>query len=192
MDFADTPQIIAGCLAGDEDAIERLVQQYQAGVFRLALSVLVDPLEANEAAQDTFIAALRALGNYQDKSTFKAWLYTIALNTSRSRLRKRKAAQRLRNTLQALFKIQAQKTPTAEDAVIQNEKEAALWSAMEKLGEKHRIPIVLRYFQDLSTAEIAEILQINEGTVFSRLHNGRERLRVELEKQAGFTGEHYD
>lgn len=192
MDFADTPQIIAGCLAGDEDAIERLVQQYQAGVFRLALSVLDDPLEANEAAQDTFIAALRALGNYQDKSTFKAWLYTIALNTSRSRLRKRKAAQRLRNTLQALFKIQAQKTPTAEDAVIQNEKEAALWSAMEKLGEKHRIPIVLRYFQDLSTAEIAEILQINEGTVFSRLHNGRERLRVELEKQAGFTGEHYD
>ncbi len=125
MDFADTPQIIAGCLAGDEDAIERLVQQYQAGVFRLALSVLDDPLEANEAAQDTFIAALRALGNYQDKSTFKAWLYTIALNTSRSRLRKRKAAQRLRNTLQALFKIQAQKTPTAEDAVIQNEKEAA-------------------------------------------------------------------
>ncbi len=192
MDFADTPQIIAGCLAGDEGAIERLVQQYQAGVFRLALSVLDDPLEANEAAQDTFIAALRALGNYQDKSTFKAWLYTIALNTSRSRLRKRKAAQRLRNTLQALFKIQAQKTPTAEDAVIQNEKEAALWSAMEKLGEKHRIPIVLRYFQDLSTAEIAEILQINEGTVFSRLHNGRVRLRVELEKQAGFTGEHYD
>ncbi len=63
---------------------------------------------------------------------------------------------------------------------------------MEKLGEEHRIPIVLRYFQDLSTAEIAEILQINEGTVFSRLHNGRERLRVELEKQAGFTGEHYD
>jgi RNA polymerase sigma-70 factor (ECF subfamily) len=190
MDFADTPQIIAGCLAGDEGAIERLVQQYQAGVFRLALSVLDDPLEANEAAQDTFIAALRALGNYQDKSTFKAWLYTIALNTSRSRLRKRKAAQRLRNTLQALFKVQAQKTPTAEDAVIQSEKEAALWGAMEKLGEKHRIPILLRYFQDLSTAEIAEILQINEGTVFSRLHNGRERLRVELEKQAGFTGEY--
>jgi RNA polymerase sigma-70 factor (ECF subfamily) len=191
MDFADTPQIIAGCLAGDEHAIERLIQTYQTGVFRLALSVLDDPLEANEAAQDTFIAALGALGNYQDKSTFKAWLYTIALNISRSRLRKRKIAERLKNALQALFRVQVQKTPTAEDAVIQNEKEAAVWQALETLGEKHRVPVVLRYFHDLSTAEIAEVLQINEGTVFSRLHTARERLRVELEKQARFTGDYH-
>ena len=189
MDCADTPQMLAGCLAGDEYAIERLIQTYQAGVFRLALSVLDDPLEANEAAQDTFIAALGALGHYQDKSTFKAWLYTIALNVSRSRLRKRKTAERLKNTLQALFKVQAQKTPTAEDAVIQNEKEAAVWQALETLGEKHRLPVVLRYFHDLSTAEIAEIMQISEGTVFSRLHTARERLRVEIKKQAGFSGD---
>lgn len=189
MDSTDTPQILAGCLAGDERAIERLVAEYQAGVFRLALSVLDDPLEANEAAQDTFIAALKALENYHEQATFRAWLYTIALNISRSRLRKRKTLQRLSNTLQGLFRIQAQKTPSTEEAVIQNEQEAALWRALETLGEKHRLPIVLRYFHDLSTAEIAAILQINEGTVFSRLHNARERLRVELETQPGFTGD---
>ena len=187
MDFADTSQVIAGCLAGDEQAIERLIQQYQTGVFRLALSILDDPLEANEAAKDTFIAALGSLEKYQERSTFKAWLYTIALNISRSRLRKRKTAERLKNALQGLFKIQAQKTPSAEEAVIQSEKEAALWRALEKLGEEHRIPIVLRYFHDLSTAEIADILQINEGTVFSRLHTARERLRMELE----LSGEKY-
>jgi RNA polymerase sigma-70 factor, ECF subfamily len=82
MDFNETPRVIAGCIAGDERAIEQLIQLYQTGVFRLALSVLDDPLEANEAAQDTFIAALGALGNYQDQATFKAWLYTIALNVA--------------------------------------------------------------------------------------------------------------
>jgi RNA polymerase sigma-70 factor, ECF subfamily len=189
MDFTDTPQIIAGCRAGDEQAIERLILQYQTGVFRLALSVLDDPAEANEAAQDTFIAALGALEHYQDRSTFKAWLYTIALNISRSRLRKRKAAERLKTTLQGLFRVQAQKTPSAEEILIQNEKESALWKALGKLDEKHRLPIMLRYFQELSTVEIAEILQINEGTVFSRLHNGRERLRIELQMQAWFTGD---
>jgi RNA polymerase sigma-70 factor (ECF subfamily) len=183
MDDTDTPQIISGCLAGDEGAIERLILLYQTGVFRLALSVLGDPLESNEAAQDTFIAALGALKNYQDKSNFKSWLYTIALNISRSRLRKRKTAEKLRSALQALFRIQTQKTPSPEEAVIQNEKDAALWQALSKLGEKHRIPLVLRYFHDLPTAEIAEIMQINEGTVHSRLHTGRERLRVELEQQ---------
>ncbi len=82
--------LIAACIQGDETAIAQLVQEHQLSVFRLALSVLSDPSEANEAAQDAFIAALRALKSYRETSSFKAWLYTIALNVSRSRLRKRK------------------------------------------------------------------------------------------------------
>ena len=144
--------------------------------------MLNDPGEAHEATQDTFIAALGALKSYKENSTFKAWLYTIALNISRSRLRKRKTLQRL----QAIFRVQTQKLPSPEDAVIANEKDAALWKALNQLGEKHRTPLALRYFHNLSTAEIAEIMKINEGTVHSRLHTGRERLRVALEKQPLF------
>jgi len=189
MDNADTSRLIAHCLSGDETSIERLVSHYKDGVFRLALSVLDDPAEANEAAQDAFIAALAALESYRDGSSFTSWLYTITLNISRSRLRKRKTLEKLKNTLQGLFHIEAQKTPSAEDFMIQNEQDAAVWRAMEQLGHKHRIPIILRYYHDLPTAEIAKMMKINEGTVRSRLHIARERLRLELEKQVGFAGE---
>ena len=172
--------LIHACITGDETAIAQLVQDYQLDVFRLALSILNDPSEANEAAQDTFIAALNALRSYRENSSFKAWLYTIALNTSRSRLRRRKARERLQHRLTAIFHVQAQRPPTLEDAVIGNEEDAALWKALEKLGEKHRIPIVLRYYHGLSVSEVAEILKIKEGTVHSRLSIARDRLRAEL------------
>ena len=189
MDSNISHQVISGCIAGEESAIERLILQYQDGVYRLVFSVLNDSVEANEATQDTFIAALSALESYREQASFKAWLFTIALNISRNRLRKRKTLARLNEALQIIFRVQIQKIPSPEDAVIQNEKDAALWRALKKLGEKQRIPIVLRYFHDFSSAEIAEILGISEGTVHSRLHTGRERLRIELEKQPGFTGE---
>ena len=188
MDFDDFPQVVSGCIAGDESAIEQLIYVYQGNVFRLALSVLNDPVDAHEATQDTFIAMLRGLKSYRERSSFKAWLYTIALNISRNRLRKRKTLERLNRSLQAIFRVQSQKMPSPEEAVIQNEKDAALWKALNRLGEKQRIPLVLRYFHNLSTAEIAEIMDINEGTVHSRLHIGRERLRIELEMQSGFFG----
>jgi len=181
--------LIAACIQGDETAIAQLVQEHQLGVFRLALSVLNDSGEANEAAQDTFISALKALKSYRDGSSFKAWLYTIALNTSRSRLRKRKALERLQNTLIAIVRIQSQRPSTLEDTAIRDEEDAAVWEALEKLGEKHRIPILLRYYHELSIAEIAEIMDIKEGTVNSRLSIGRERLRSELDGFFKTTGE---
>ena len=181
--------LIAACIEGDETAIAQLIQEHQLGVFRLALSVLGDPGEANEATQDTFIAALGALKSYEESSTFKAWLYTIALNLSRSRLRKRKALERLQHTLTALFHIQSQRLPTLEDAIIGNEEDAALWKALEKLGEKHRLPLILRYYHDFSIKEIAQILKIKEGTVHSRLSIGREKLRSELDGLFPTTGE---
>lgn len=178
----DQARRIAACIEGDETAITQLVQEHQLGVFRLALSVLGDPAEANEVAQDTFVAALRALKSYQNASTFKAWLYTIALNLSRSRLRKRKALERLQHTLTAIFRVHSQRAPTLEETFIWREEDAALWRALEQLGEKHCTPIVLRYYHDLSIKEIAEILKIKEGTVHSRLSIGRERLRSKLER----------
>lgn len=181
--------LITACIQGDETAIAQLIQEYQLGVFRLALSILNEPGEANEVTQDTFIAALNALRSYRENSSFKAWLYTIALNASRSRLRKRKALERLQHNLAAIFHVQSQRSPTLEDVVVGNEEDAALWKALERLGEKHRIPIVLRYYHDLSVSEIADILNIKEGTVHSRLSIARERLRALLDEMSGATGE---
>ena len=183
MNYTDTTQLIDHCRGGNESAVAELVDQYKDGVFRLALSVLDDEAEANEAAQDAFIAALGALESYRDGSSFKAWLYTITLNASRSRLRKRKTLAALRATLQSIFRIQTQKIPSPEELVVQNEQDAAIWQALERLGERHRLPVVLRYYHELSMAEIAGILGINEGTVRSRLHTAHDRLRGLLEEQ---------
>jgi len=184
MDYTDTTKLIDRCLNGNEIAVENLVNQYKDGVFRLALSVLDDVAEANEAAQDSFIAALDALETYRGDSSLKTWLYTIALNTSRSRLRKRKTLAALSNTLQAIFRVQSQKNPSPEDIVVQNEQDAQVWEALGQLGEKHRLPVVLRYYHELSMAEIAEILRINEGTVRSRIHTAQEKLRGILGNEA--------
>lgn len=182
VDYNDTYQLITAYLSGNQDALERLIQNYQAGVYRLALSILDDPIDANEAAQDAFIAVVNSLDSYQHFKTFKAWLYTITVNICRSRLRKSKTIDNLKNTLRAAFRVQSQGIPSTEEKVILNERDAALWKAIGKLNDKHRVPLVLRYFNDLSIAEIAEILDIREGTINSRLHFARERLQSELKK----------
>lgn len=182
-------RLIKGCIRGDEAAITQLIQEYQLGVFRLALSILNDPNEASEVTQDTFISALKAMSTYHEKSKLKTWLFTIALNISRSRLRKRKALERLQHTLTERFHVQSQHVPTPEDLIIGQEDDITLWKALENLGEKQRIPIILRYYHDLSIAEIAELLNLKEGTVHSRLSIGRERLRSELAEMFKAHGE---
>lgn len=185
MSEAPSTRLIADCLAGDEHAIETLVRQYEADVFRLALSIVGDTAEANEIMQETFIAMLRSLKSYEERKSFKAWLYTIALNHSRSHLRKRKSLDRLRNALNAIFRIETQKVLTPEEAVIRNEQERVLWEHLNQMDERFRTVVVLRYFHDLSIAEISEILSVNEGTIHSRLHTARERLKQALEALPG-------
>src|SRR6476661_2439262 len=105
MSEAQPAWLISDCIAGNQAAIEMFVRQYETGVFRLALSIVGDQAEANEITQETFLAALRSLASYQEKQSFKAWLYTIALNHSRSHLRKRKTLERLKATLSSLFRV---------------------------------------------------------------------------------------
>ena len=172
--------LISECIAGNEAAIEMFVRQYETGVFRLALSILGEPTEANEVTQETFIAALRSLASYQEKHSLKAWLYTITLNHSRSHLRKRRTLERLRATLNSMFHVETQKQISPEESVIQNDKEAEVWNALNQLDEPFRLTVVLRYFHELSIAEISDILSVSEGTIHSRLHTARERLRNAL------------
>lgn len=185
MNAPEPSWLISECIAGNHAAIEMLVRQYEAGVFKLAYSILGDEADANEVTQETFIAVLKSLRTYQEKKTFKAWIYTIALNLSRSQLRKRKIIERLKMTVGGIFRIETQKQVTPEDEVIKTEKEAAIWNELNKLDERHRTVVVLRYFHELSISEISEIMSINEGTIHSRLHTARERLRDALQFMHG-------
>ena len=177
----ETARLITLCKEGDVSAVEILVSKYQKPTYRLALSILEDPFEAGEAAQDALLAALGALDSYRGEASFNTWLHTITVNVCRSRLRKRQTWDRLKNTLQAIFRTGGEIPPPPEEVVIHDESDATLWREVHMLDEKHRLPVILRYYHDCSIAEIAQILNVNEGTIHSRLSIARDRLRSILE-----------
>jgi len=167
------------CQRGDSAAIEQLVQTYQADLYRLTLSILADPDEASDAVQETFLAALRALATFRGEAAFKTWLFSIAINLCRTRLARRRTRGRLQNILQIL----QPSAPALEEKVIQTEKESGLRQLVNNLDEKHRLPIILRYYHNLPIGEIAALLRLPIGTVHSRLNTARERLRATLEEK---------
>ncbi|MCL5428273.1 MAG: RNA polymerase sigma factor [Chloroflexi bacterium] len=173
--------LLARCKSGDPQAIEDLVHEHQAKIYRLCLSMLDDAADAEDATQESFIAALKALKTYRGDSAFHTWLFSIALNVCRSSLRQRKRRTQLGTTL-ADPSIASESSPTPEQQTLRTEGSQALWVALNKLDEKHRLPIFLRYYHDLSTAEIAKVLRINQGTVHSRLSIARTQIAGELKR----------
>lgn len=173
-------QWLRQCREGDPLAIERLVQTHQKDVHRLALSILDDPDEAEDAVQEVFVSALRSLDSFRGDSSLKTWLFRITINLCRSRVQRGRSRMRLRQILESLFRADQ---PHPESEAIRHEADSALWRAVRALDEKHRIPVILRYYHDLPAAEIAEMLGVPVGTVHSRLNHARERLRAWLEEE---------
>ena len=170
------------CRVGDSSAIERFVQTYQQEVYRLALSILDESTEAEEATQDALLAALRSLDSFRGASSFKTWLYSIAVNICRTRLQHLKRRENLTNALGGILRTHNSHQLSVEEHAIRGESDSALWRAIHRMDEKHCIPIVLRYYHDLSVAEIANILHIPEGTVHSRLNTARKQLHAVLKE----------
>jgi RNA polymerase sigma-70 factor, ECF subfamily len=172
--------LLQACRAGDARAIDDLVRTYRPAVFRFALSFLDDPAEADDAAQEAFVAALRALHRYRAASTFTTWLYAITANVCRGRLRKRKVRQRLARSLQLLLHLSDAPSRQPEEQALYGEAQASISQAINALPEPQRLVVVLRYYHELRLADIAEILRISERTVHKHLYAAHERLRVAL------------
>ena len=168
--------------ADDTPAIEAIIDEYYEYIYRLTISILQDRDAAEDASQDTFIAAFLNLNHYRRGSNMKAWLSTIAVNNCRDRLRKRKRQQANLEEWEFL-EAYRHKNFSPEEAAIKSESDSSLWALVNNLGEKHRIPIILRYVHDLPIREIAEILRIREGTVHSRLHYAIRKLQKHIEPE---------
>jgi RNA polymerase sigma-70 factor, ECF subfamily len=173
-------RLIELCKVGDSSAIEHFVQTYQQDVYHLALSILDDTSEAEDVTQEALLTALRSLDSFRGASSLKTWLYSITVNICRNRLQRHKTYERLTKILGDILQVRS--TPSVEEDAIQSESDESLWRAIHHMDEKHRIPIVLRYYHDLSVAEIANILQIPEGTVHSRLNTARRQLHEILKE----------
>lgn len=170
--------------------IETLIREHHAYIRRLVLTILDDgsaaaihaEAEADEAAQDTFIAANRAYSGFRGDASVKTWLTRIAVNQCRARLRKRKSRRRMQAAIRTAHGFEAA-ARSPEESAVESEMYRRLWRAVDSLGEKHRTPVLLRYVHELSVPEIAASLDLPEGTVHSRLHHARLRLRAHLSEE---------
>jgi RNA polymerase sigma-70 factor (ECF subfamily) len=188
MIIIDSKDLLRQCLTGDRVAVERLVQEYQPQLFRLALSILDDggqngSADAQEATQDALMAALRSLNSYRGEAKLSTWLYSITLNLCRNRLRARQRRKQVRSIFERLTTLIEDTPSQPEEVLIRKQADSSLFNIVQSLNERHRLPVILRYYHDCSVAEIAQILDIPEGTVHSRLNTARKRMRNYLEAE---------
>ena len=168
-------ELVALARRGDGDAYASLVRAHSDIAFRTAMLITQDAAEAEEAAQDAFVKAWRALGRFREGEPWRPWLLTIVANEARNR--RRSAGRRQALALRA--------TPpgaggSAETAVLATEARTALLSAMAHLRDDDRLVLGCRYLLELSEAETAAALGVKTGTVKSRTSRALERLRAEV------------
>ena len=181
----DEKKIIKRAAAGDADAFEQLVLTYQSPIYNLCLRMTGDPEDAADLSQESFLKAWRSLGSFQFESSFSTWLYRLASNTCLDHLRSIKRHPQVSLTVEdSDGETQTMEfpdpAPTPEEVAISKEDNERLAQAMQELDKQQRQILTLRVINDLSYAEIAEILNIKEGTVKSRLARTREALRKKL------------
>ncbi len=161
---------------GDPAAFEALVVSYQSLAFRTAFVIAGDAADAEEAAQDAFVKAHRALRRFHSGQPFRPWLLTIVANEARNR-------RRTRDRRAALALRAADPGVPGEDpeaAALTSERRKRLLTAVERLRDNDREVLACRYFLELSEEETSAALGIARGTVKSRTHRALERLQEEL------------
>ena len=179
-DTPDSPRLLARLKAGEVPAFEELVRAYQHRVFGVALRMLGNAAEAEEVAQEVFLRVHRAIAGFRGDAKLSTWLYRITSRLCLNRLAsgERRMARRGEETLTRLANGHADAATRLE----QGELEAALHRAVAELPDERRIVVVLRDLEGLSYEEIALTLEIEPGTVRSRLHRARMDLKDKLER----------
>lgn len=174
----------------DEDAFRELVRVYQHRVFNIVYRIVGDREEAEDVAQEVFVAIFKHIDSFRGDAKFSTWVYRIATNQARNRLkyharRHRRDHQNYEDAPESAHQDSdfAGTIPQPEDAVLGRELEKIIQEGLAELGEIHRTIIVLRDVEHLTYQEIAEIVELPEGTVKSRLFRARVALKEYVEKR---------
>ena len=185
-------ELAARARAGDQDAFERLVLDNQNKVYSLAVRLVADREEAADLAQEAFLKAWQNLPSFQGESSFSTWLYRLTTNLCIDWLRRQKRRQ---ETAPAVS-LDDEEAGWAEPAdweqdphrkLEQSERGRALARGLERLPEYQRRPLVLRELSGLSYQEIAQALDLDLGTVKSRIARARLALRKILLEDGNFS-----
>lgn len=163
---------------GEITAFDALFYRYRDGIFRLGLAITKDPSAAEEIVVDTFARAHRALARLEPDDSLRPWLYRVAVNLSYNRRPRKNVV--LSSLDDAADEAIANEDGSPSHVAEQAELRRLVLGAVEQLGPKHRLVVVLHYLNGLNLTEIAQVVDCPVGTVKSRLHYALRRLRTHL------------
>lgn len=153
-------------------ASEWVVRKYREPIFHHAAWILKDWQEAIDVSQDVFIRAMRERRFFEDDFKMKAWLYRVTSNLCFNLVRDRRRRGAILETVPQM----RQEDSEPSDLVFRSQRQKQIFTAMDRLTDDHREILMLRYYSDLSYAEISDTLDVKLGTVMSRLSRARGQL----------------
>ena len=178
--------LIADLCEGDETALAPLVEKYKRMVYRLAMQITKNHADADDVMQETFIKVYRSIRTFRKDAAFETWLYRIAVNEALNfvKCRERQRVATLETASESEYEtVTRYQAQVANDPHVHAEKAELrhhVTKAVNSLSLEHRTVVILHEFEGLTHAEIASILNCSEGTVRSRLHYARKKLRTLL------------
>jgi RNA polymerase sigma-70 factor (ECF subfamily) len=190
--FLEEADLVEALRSGDERAYEQLVIRFQQPVYNLVSRLLNDPVDASDVVQEVFLKVFRNIPSFRGQSSLKTWIYRIAVNEGHNHRRwfsrHRKQEVGLDAELGGVRSYQEtlpDRSRSPFEFASEHETHALIEEGLTTLNPNFRAAVILRDIEDLSYEEIAEILQVNIGTVKSRILRGREALRhVLLERMS--------
>ncbi len=172
---------------GEQDAFRVLVERYQQLVYTIALRMVGTPEDAEDVAQEAFLAAWRALPKFRMDAKFSTWLYRLTVNAATDLLRRRGKERDTASLDDEERPVQLiADTPDPAEAAEASERREILQRAVQSLSENHRKILLLRAVSGLDYREIGEILELSPGTVKSRLARARQELREKLQTEGNY------
>ena len=181
----DERNIVHRAQQGDAEAFGQLVEAYQGQVYRLALRMGLSPADAEEAAQEAFIAAWRGLPRFRGDSRFSTWLYQLATHAAINLMRREKKYKDSADVEDAVLPDTAE---SPQEEIERREKQETVQRALQALSPQGREILLLRYQAELGYEEIAAVLGLPNGTVKSRINRAKAQLKEALLRQGNFFG----
>ena len=177
MDAAEELELVRRMKKGERAAFDKLYEQYYDRLYRTACMITGNRADGEDVTQETFIKAYLHCDKLKKDEQFRCWLYRI-LNRTAWQIAKKHAKERPEERILELADASTADSPAVK--VLQDEQERAIVEAIRKLEYRQRTTVILYYFNELGTKEIAGVMECMEGTVKSRLFTARKNLRMLL------------
>lgn len=178
-------KLIARAARGDAAAFNELLGAYEKKMYAVCLRMSGNHEDAQDCLQETMLRVYRAISGFKRQSSFSTWLYRVAMNTCLDELRKKR--NRPSTSLDGLLETgwsPSDEFDTPERHALERERQQEIRRAIAELPEDMRAAVVLRDIEGLPYEEIARVLDINVGTIKSRISRGREKLREKMQAKA--------